>query len=136
MEAVARGTAQEKDDKIAELKRKLLAVKPKQFAMAGASDMSLEDSVMAGVCLPLCPAPPAYGQLMCSPPGYGREFVQISWPIHHAPAEQLPNPSNIMMLTSVCARQDGMTSSIAAQTTMCESQSQRAHLRTGACNGN
>lgn len=40
---------QEKDDLIAELRTKLLEVRPKQFALAGAAgQMSLEDMVMAG----------------------------------------------------------------------------------------
>ncbi len=88
MEAVAPGTAQEKDDKITELKRKLLAVKPKQFVMAGAGDMSLEDSVMAGTRLTPCPAPPR-PSCMCSPPAQGRGVVQVSWSVHRAPAQQL-----------------------------------------------
>ena len=113
VEVVACGAAQEKDDKIADLKRKLLAVKPKQFAMAGAGGMSLEDSVMAGICAPPRPAP----LCVCSPPALARGVVQISWPIHHAPAQQLPEYTNMqllplgdnMMLKSI-GRQDGMTS--------------------------
>ena len=45
-QSILSGRAQEKDDMIAELKRKLLAAKPRQLAMAGG--MSLEESVMAG----------------------------------------------------------------------------------------